>query len=390
LTRVRVLFAAAAGWIAFTCATTRWMEWAEPIRRHYASDELQYESIARAAPGLPNADVSAAASQRFVSHWLVGVVSEITGLGLHSTYRLTTFLVLALLATVLVRLVVAFDLPVGAGVLALGLVITNPYAWRVLLIAPAMLSDLILVLGVAVCLLGMVDERPWVAIAGALIAVLGRETGIAVVVAVFVWLAIQRRFVPSVVALVLPLVVFGAVKAVGESFALSDPSANGFTVITPLLHLPGTARELADHFGRVLIASPTALAILAASMLVTRRTTRELRIAVLLAALVVLQPAFFNPAWVQHNETRLAALGIVPVAFSAAAAFAATPAARSLGITTAASVLVAIASLHHRYTWSGLIASPRVFVGVETLAAGLLALLIVFGSRRDSHRYHFA
>jgi len=388
--RVRVLLGAAVGWIGFTCVTTRWMEWGAPIRLDYASDELQYETIARAAPRLPNADVTAAASQRFASHWLVGVVSEITGLGLHSTYRLTTFLVLALLAAILVRLVGAFDLSVGAGVLALGLVITNPYAWRVLLIAPAMLSDLILIVGVAVALLGMVEKQPWVAIAGALIAVLGRETGIAIVVAVFVWLAIQRRFVPSLVALVVPLVVFGAVKAVGESFALSDPSASGFTVITPLLHLPGTARELADHFGRVLIASPTALAILAASLFVTRRMTRELKIAVLLAALVVLQPAFFNPEWVRHNETRLAALGIVPLAFAAAAGFAATPAARYLGISIAAWVLVAIASLHHRYTWSGVIASPRVFVGVETLAAALLAALIVVGSKRDPHSYRFA
>jgi len=40
---------AAAGWIAFACATTRWMEWGRPIRLGYATDELQYESIARAA-----------------------------------------------------------------------------------------------------------------------------------------------------------------------------------------------------------------------------------------------------------------------------------------------------------------------------------------------------
>src|SRR5712691_11765295 len=86
---------AAAGWIAFACATTRWMEWGEPIRRGYATDELQYESIARAAPGFPHTPVSAAASQRFVGHWIVGVVADATHLGLHTLYRVIVFACLA-------------------------------------------------------------------------------------------------------------------------------------------------------------------------------------------------------------------------------------------------------------------------------------------------------
>ena len=36
----------------------------------------------------------------------------------------------------------SFDLPLTAGVIALGLVITNPYAWRLLLIAPVAMSCL--------------------------------------------------------------------------------------------------------------------------------------------------------------------------------------------------------------------------------------------------------
>src|SRR5713101_498503 len=169
---------AAAGWIAFACATTRWMEWGEPIRRGYATDELQYESIARAAPGFPHAPVSAAASQRFAAQWVVGVIDDATHIGLHTLYRVTALACLAAIAFVVIRLVLASELPEAAGVVALGLVITNPYAWRLLLIAPAMLSDGLLVLGVAVALLGLLEERPWLAVAGCLIAVLGRETGL--------------------------------------------------------------------------------------------------------------------------------------------------------------------------------------------------------------------
>jgi len=366
------------------------MEWGEPIRRNYATDEVQYESIARAAPGLPHTDVSAAASQRFVSHWLVGALADVTHLGLHTTYRIVAFACLAAIAAVVVRLALAFELPLSAGVLALGLVITNPYAWRLILIAPAMLSDALLVLGVGIALLGLVDERPWLATVGCVIAVLGRETGLAVAAGVCVWLALQHRRFPASLALIVPVVAFGLVKGVGETFAAPDPSASGFTVVSPLLRLPGTARELADHFGRVVIAAPTALAILFAALVVLARRQRlqlratPLAAALLLAALVFLQPAVFNPDWVQHNETRLAALAIVPLAVAAAAAFAKIPAAASKRVTVIAAVLIAVASLHHRYTLGGAVESPRTFVAVEALASLALIVLIVSRSRATS------
>jgi hypothetical protein len=202
------------------------------------------------------------------------------------------------------------------------------------------------------------------------------------------WLTSQHRRGPAVAALVLPAAVFGVVKAVGESFATPDPSASGFTIVSPILRLPGTARELADHFGRVLIAAPTALAILVAALVVLFRRRRRLAMhatplaaALLLAALVFLQPAVFNPDWVLHNETRLAALAIVPLALAAAAAFARTPAAASSAVSISAAMLVAVASLHHRYTVGGSFESPRVFVAVEAVCAVALVALIVARSR---------
>jgi hypothetical protein len=371
--------------VVFTLLTMRWMEWGEPIRRLYATDERQYEAIARAAPRLPSVDISAAASQRLAVHWLVGIAAEATGLGLHTTYRIAAGLLLVAVIAVCIRLVEAMTLPLGAGVIALGLVITNPYAWRLPLIAPAMVSDTVLILGTAVALLGLVEERDWVG--GCVVAVLGREGGLPVAVAVCAVLVARRHRAAAVAALLVPAAAFVCLKLVGETFAQADPSAAAFTVVSPLLRLPGTARELADHFGRVVIAAPTALAVLAASLGVARRLTRSLRLALVLAGVVVLQPALFNPDWVQHNETRMAALGIVPLAFAAAAAFSLTPAARAREIVGAAVVLVAVGSLHHRYTWSSAFASPRAFVAVETAASLLLAALILWQGRRD-HAIH--
>jgi hypothetical protein len=368
------------------------MEWGEPIRRGYATDELQYESIARAAPGFPQTPVSAAASQRFAAHWVVGVVADATHLGVHTVYRVTAFACLAAIAFVVIRLVLASRLPEAAGVVALGLVITNPYAWRLLLIAPAMLSDGLLVLGVGVALLGLIEEEPWLAVVGCLIAVLGRETGLIPAIGVCVSLAVRRHRWAAVSALALPVALFAVVKTLGERFSLPDPSASAFTVVSPLLHLPGTARELADHFGRVVLASPSGLAILAAGLVALRLRGRlraagtPLMAGLLLAALVVLQPAAFNPAWVQHNESRLAALGIVPLALAAAAAFASTRAVASRAATALVVAGIALASLHHRYTWGGIVESGRTFVAVEAVVAVALFVLVLMAGASDSRQ----
>jgi hypothetical protein len=173
-----------------------------------------------------------------------------------------------------------------------------------------------------------------------------------------------------------------------------DPSASAFTVVSPLLDLPGTARELADHFGRVVLVSPSSLAILAAGLgaLWLKRRLRSagtpLLAALLLAALVVLQPAAFNPEWVQHNESRLAALGIVPLALAAAAAIARTRAVLSRSAITVLVIGVALTSLHHRYTWGELVETGPVFVAVEAVVAVVLFVLVLtagtFEARRET------
>jgi hypothetical protein len=363
------------------------MEWGEPIRRNYATDELQYESFARAAPGLPHAPVSAAAAQRFGAHWAVGLLSDLTGIGLHTTYRVVAYACLATLAVVVVRLTHACALPDWAAVVALGLVLTNPYTCRLVLIAPAMLSDDLLVLGVAVALLGLAQERPWLGVAGCTVAVLGREGGLAAAVGVCVWLAFRKRVVPAVVALLLPTIVFGAIKAIGAQASLPNPSARAFTVLSPLLRLPGTTRELADHFGRVVLAAPVSFAVLLFSIAVLasrgrlRFAATPFGAAMLLASLVVLQPALFNPEWVQHNESRLAALGIVPLALGAAAAWARTGIRPSRMAMAAIVGGIAVSSLHHRYTWGGLYETPSAFVSIEFAVAVAIGGYIVHAAR---------
>lgn len=360
-----------------------------PIRDLYASDELQYESFARAAPHLPHVPVSAAAAQRLGPHWVVGVLALATGIGLHTVYRVAAAACLLALTLVLVRLAAAFALPDWAAAVAIGLALANPYNSAYLLIAPAMLSDCLLVLGVAIALLGLVEERPWLAVAGCVLGTLGRETALPVAVGVALWLALRRRPAPGLAALVAPAFTFALLKVLAEPASLPNPSAGSFTVLTPISRLPGTARELAAHFLRVALAFPVALALLVASLLVLRRlgrlrpTAPGLAASLFLAGLVVLQPVVFNPDWVQHNETRLAALGVVPLAFAAAAALVAVPISVGRGAKALLIGGTALASLHHRYTWGGLVETRWVFLFVEAAVALTLGILVLVRARGE-------
>jgi len=375
--------AVAAGWLVFTLATARWMDWGEPIRLHYTTDELQYEALARAAPGLPTEPVTAAAGQRLAPHWIVGVLCDASGIGLHTLYRLVALVVLAALALVVARLTASSGLPLWASAIALGLVMTNPYTCRLLVIAPAMLSDTILVLGSALALLGLVEANAVLAIVGAIVSVCGREGGLAVATGVCVWFALRRRAHAAFAAAAAPALIFAALKIIGSRASLPNPSASDFTVVGPLLHLSRHARELAEHTARVILASPVAVAVLVVALLLLSAGRRRVRRAsplaasLLLTVLLFLQPLAFNPAWVHENESRLASLGIVPLALAAALSWLEIrrqPSRLTIVVTLAA---VAVSSLQHRYTWGATYETPARFVGIAVAAAVVVAALVV-------------
>jgi hypothetical protein len=131
-----------------------------------------------------------------------------------------------------------------------------------------------------------------------------------------------------------------------------------------------------------------ALATLIAALVVLG-LRRELRLrqdplgaALLLTALVMLQVVAFNPDWVHRNESRLAALGVVPLAMAAAAAVARTGLRLSRRATIGAALGIAVASLQHRFSYGGLFVSGALYVAVEVSVAAALAVLVLHFGRR--------
>ncbi|MBD0328662.1 MAG: hypothetical protein ICV64_00950 [Thermoleophilia bacterium] len=386
-----------AAWVAFVLVTTRWMAWGEPVREGYALDVLQYEAVAEAAPGLPPGGASAVVLQRLPVHWTVGILSDATGLDLHATYRVATGLVLAALVLVVDRLLAPLRLGVGAYAVCAGIALTNPYTTRFYLVAPGLLGDAVFVLGTALALLGLVRVRAALVLGGLALALLARQSAlpVAVVAALWVlragaWRAAGRAALAAYAgAVAVPLAALTAWIAVAAARPASDiPAAGDFTVLGVLDDLPGTASLLAEHVGRAAIAFPSLIALLAVVLALLLRARRLGAVpfpgwgALAVGGAVAAQPLVFNPLWLHGNETRLAALGVVPLATALGVLLAVSGVAAAWDsgrLAVVLGALVAATSLHHLYT--AVPVTRGQYLGLALLASTALAVLAVLPLR---------
>jgi hypothetical protein len=404
------------GLALLVCATNRWMSWSGGIDYLTARDVGDYETIARAAPGLPSTDMPAHHAARFPVHWALGTVSALSGIPLHTTYRLALAAVVVLTLVVL-HATLAPRLGPGAYAVVLAVFVLNPYALRYDMLVPGMVADATFVLGITLALFGLIRHRAWAVVAGMALAATARETALVVapVVAVWVLLAPGWRATPGrsraalaggVVVLVAGIVVTcGAVakgfsapalpgvfdsRAAVRGYSLprvSPATVDDYTVIGAL----ASPRVLAEHVVRVATPLLIVLTLVLAAGAQFHRERRGLRGlgpelwgALAIGAAIVVQPLLVSPAVLADNETRLAALSLVPLAVALSLTLERLGANRltwrDAGVVAA---VLAIGSLHHLYTVVGPSSAPQ--MPVLELAAGVAAgYVVVRAFRRRS------
>jgi len=360
-------------WVALAVAAQRWWSWEDGIRLQFAADSAFYETIARAAPGLPDVDVLRAYAQRFPAHWLVGVLHDLTGVPLHALYRIATGLAVALALLAVHRALTALDLHVRAYALAIGVFAASAYPVHYLLASPGMLSDALFVLGLSVLLLGLVRGRLGVAVAGIALAVLGRQTALPVALAAAAWVAIEPRWRPrratAAAALVaVPLALYAVLHVVSASF--SQPRAAGLDDLT-ILGFFTSAHELGRHLGLVAVGIVVPVGLVLGARL---RSGAALPLGpLLIAAAIVAQPLLLGPLANRSNEPRLAGLAVPALAVAAGMLLRGVRLGRAETLVCATAI--AAGGLHHRYTWVG--PDPNTGWVVVELAAAAVVLVVL-------------
>lgn len=380
--------------LGFLAATNHWYSWDAGIKATTALDTSTYATIAAAAPQFPHAAIGSAFTERFAFPWLLGTAGELLGVGTHGPFRvmfaLFVLVTLGLLADICRRL----GLGVVSSLLCVGVFALNPYVFRGGAIAPGPVDEAFVV-GIAVLLWGLVAVRFTGVVAGAAIAILGRQSALLAVPAAGAWLwagagwrspPARERATRIAVPVIAVVALYATLRLSVTSFTYSfAPSIPADTVV-PVVGHPGSVSELATHLARiaaplVVWAGAVAGAFAGHAYAGERlRPPTEFWCAVAIAASIILQPLAISPHFpgFEANEQRLAALGLFPLcvglAYLVRGAEASLRAAPPWALLAGGGALLA-ASLHDAYTVVGPATNGQ-FVALELIAAAVLGTAV--------------
>ncbi len=388
-------------WIGIAIAILAPSRWTGNDSIHpWAQDVVAYQRIAAAAPGLPDGSMASAHSQRFVPHYLVGLLSDGSGLSLHASYRIAALL--CIFATLVVAERVFRELRPPWWVYAFGLsaFALAPYALREVVLLPGSFQDLVFVLGAGLTLLGLLRVRMSLVVVGVLVALSGRQTALLFGAAAACWIvlapewrqrwSLRSRLLEAAGALIVLGVAYLLIKHVADPFSIHfAPDSPSDTIIFG----PPGARKVLAHLARCadpLIVPGTALLtvllILGAAGVRARDLPIRFWLCLLLCAAIIVQPIVINPDFpgFSSNEQRLTGIGLLPLC--AALVIALIEADRRRLIVPSPTLLagglavLVITSLHHIFTIVGP-ADVKQFAAIQIVGAVLLAAGLLYTSR---------
>ncbi|MBI3542773.1 MAG: hypothetical protein HY075_05800 [Deltaproteobacteria bacterium] len=382
--------------LVFLAASNRWLPWREAIEYAQSYDVTWYEKISRVAPSFPTEPVRHHHAQRFVTHYVTGTLSSVTGVSLPAAYRFVWLLLTLAVVVLADRLFQSFRLKPRAYWLCMAAFLLNPYALRFYALAFGMVQDLTFLVGSLVLLLGLRSGRLATVVAGAAIASIGRQTAVMLMPGLGLWMFYgepwrRRARKLTAFALVCGVIVGVYVLTDLATASFSLPSENVGTITSLFYWLVSPAfsvSALVELFARALIpfAVPAGLLLGMGESRALKRV--DVLACLLMAAGITAQPLLGGPIITGRNASRLSALGLAFVFTALAATLEKTKALPESGpagsarrsLFAAAILLLAVSSLHHLYSVVG----PPGAAWFAAIQLGVAAALLALG--RVSYR----
>ena len=143
-----------------------------------AADGKSYMEITKNFPYFKENGYAVSHNQRFLFPYLVGSISYITDLDPFSSYRLSTSILLFVLIYLLIRILNLIELDIIDKILALGLIIFNPYIFRYYLALPTLINDVTFLISVELLIFGFLSKNKKITVLGMVIGIFSRQTAI--------------------------------------------------------------------------------------------------------------------------------------------------------------------------------------------------------------------
>jgi hypothetical protein len=391
------LLAASFGFLVFLGVTNKWVSWHASIYTYKYFDDVNYERMARAAPGLLHGRIPEWHAERFAVAWVVGVSAKLLGSSVPDSFRVWTILVILAICLALAELLIRIGLSLQAAIVCMGVFILNAYSLRPYLLGPGSVDDVALVLGTTIAVRGLVLRSPASLLAGLALATISRQTALPPAAVAAVAVAVDpawrhrlgRRQIPVAIATIaIPLAIYAVIRVVSAPFAGPPPSLDAMTLLGASL----SAGSLVQHFARCVNVLLSVAALLIAVWWLLRGAPapdqgsptpgpRAAAYACLGFGLAIIaQPAAMNPVWATYNENRLSVMGLIPLVVALALMLGELERARvrPLPARTATILvgLLALGSFHHIYTAIGTADKAQTLVLEALVAVALLLVML--------------
>jgi hypothetical protein len=389
---------------ALVLLTNRWLSYEEGISILVADDTKSYMMLAKTAPALPSADIipklASNHTMRLVPAWLVGTSAHALSQPEERMFLVLTLLVCGLIVWTFHRILTQLALTDAQYALSMALFVVNPYTFRYYLAVPAMVGDMVFVLGLALTLLGLLQARLPVVLWGGLIAVLGRQNAVVFLPAALVWLWLgdgwrgrsPAQLIIACVGLaamiVLPYIVLGKLTAPFSERGLENEALTGLWM---WLQSPasGKARQFVEYLLRMNICLLMPSFVLVGGLLASRSrpALRDIPRAVWLALLIAAALYGFaflgGPDLFMSGVTRYVShtLVAVMVAFARVLREARLFTSPLLPLSMPRAVLAGIilaSSFHHMTTWIAAPSAVAKYFAAVAIVLSLTAGVVTF------------
>ena len=352
----------ALGLFMFVAATNRYGP--APEADAVPGDAFVYLRLAAAAPGLPAPEGFALHHlQRIALPYTVGMLGRAVPVPLHTVFQAAALLFALTILLVASRTLRRLHVGGAAAAAALALMALNPWALRFTLRFPEMLPDLGFVLGLSLQLHGLVTRQPAGVITGQVAASLSRQTGLALIPVVVLWLwrdkdwqntAPSRRAALAGATAAAAAAIYGATAWLMADVAAIDENAIHIAGLWSWLRAGPDMAILAAFFLSATLAPLAAVALLVTPSRTPAVAEPKMVLLVLAFVCVAIQPVLGGPAVTGGNAPRLTALGLLPLCLAAGIALsrAGWPVGGRQWPLWGVVAALAAGSMHHWYVLS--------------------------------------
>lgn len=400
--------------LCFLITTNKWLSWDDSVIQLSANDVYEYAKIAEASPTLLNPNsLNFHHAQRLISPYLLGAMAKFTTIPYQYLFGFVVFLCSFLVIFSMDRILTKLKLKQFNYCLCISLLILNPYVFRYYWIVPGMLPDVIFTTGLAITIVGLVDEVFLGVAIGLLVAAIGRQTALTIIPGVVLWLfaskgwarvPLPRRLGYSVAVILIPGSIYILTSLIATKIA--NPSQNAEIALGLLRWLQSdrfSILYLAEFIMRLLIPVSVLVGnIIGIYLAINTASSKSLKsvlpiefwACILMNISIIIQPFLGGPEITGQNASRLSALGFFPLLVALSLLLnhispkehqleTQQKLIRTSSWAIAIGLGMAIASLHHLYTTFGP-PNALIFAAIQIISAatiGYCAFRIVKISR---------